>query len=101
MSELFSTGCLNNRVREVLHRSPCRGDKFWNKTKKRNRSGVVRSSGRSEDEWIKAPVPHLRIVTGGLWRAVEQRFESCDNVPSAPMAGNCSADRPAREPDTR
>ena len=58
----------------MLFRELYRGWKVWNKTKKRNRFGEHHVSDRSEDQWERKSVPHLRIVSDELWEAAHARM---------------------------
>jgi site-specific DNA recombinase len=62
-------------VHEALHRDRYRGVLVWNKTKKRDRWGRVRVSGRDRSEWLTTEAPHLRIVPEDLWQAAHRQIE--------------------------
>ncbi len=61
-------------VRDVLIRELYRGEVVWNKTRKRNAWGQTDPSNRPESEWLRVPVPELRIVTDEQWTAVQARL---------------------------
>ena len=68
------SGWAPSSVREVLHRSLCRGEIVWNRTKKRDAWGQKRRHARPEADWLSIPVEALRIVPEALWRAVHARM---------------------------
>ena len=70
------SGWSPSSIREVLHRPLYRGQRVWNRTKKRNRWGVVAQRRRPEKEWLTIPVEHLRIISDGLWTRVQQQLAS-------------------------
>ena len=61
-------------VRAVLYRELYRGEIVWNRTKKRDSWGVKRQRPRAESEWLRVPVPELRIVDESLWDAAHARL---------------------------
>ena len=63
-------------VREMLHRDLYRGELVWNKTRKRDQWGRTRRSARPVEEWIRVPVPELRIVPDALWQAAHARLDA-------------------------
>ncbi|MBI4207199.1 MAG: recombinase family protein [Betaproteobacteria bacterium] len=62
-------------VQEILHRDLYRGWLVWNRTRKRDARGRKRPSARRPEDWIRVPVPHLRIVSDDLWAAAHERLE--------------------------
>jgi len=63
-------------VRAVLHRRLYAGEAVYNKTRKRNLSGEVHFTPRCEKEWVRTPVPALRIVTDDDWNAAHERLHA-------------------------
>ena len=61
-------------VHAVLFRQRYRGEIVWNRTKKRDRWGQHRASDRPEDQWLRVPAPHLRIVPEELWQAAHAKI---------------------------
>jgi site-specific DNA recombinase len=66
----------SSSVREVLRRPLYRGQIVYNKSKKRNAWGQVKTQSRPESEWITVPAPALRIVPDALWKAAHARLET-------------------------
>jgi site-specific DNA recombinase len=66
-------------VHEALFRPRYRGEIVWNRTRKRDRWGQHRASDRSEDQWLRVPAPHLRIVPEELWQAAHARITAARN----------------------
>jgi site-specific DNA recombinase len=64
----------SSSVHAVLFRPRYRGEMVWNQTKKRDRFGLHRATARSEDQWLRVPAPHLRIVPEELWQAAHARI---------------------------
>ena len=62
-------------IHEMLRRERYRGVHIWNQTvKQRNpETGLKVSKPRPPSEWIRAEVPHWRIVSDELWDAVQLR----------------------------
>ncbi len=74
-------------VREVLHRDMYRGIITWNKTKKRDASGDVHPSPKSEEHWVRTYREDLRIVTDEQWEAAHaliRKARSVVNTPTGP-----------------
>jgi site-specific DNA recombinase len=63
-------------VRDVVHRQLYRGLIVWNRTQKRDAWGHKRPQRRKEHEWLRVPVPELRIVSDELWQAAHDRLHS-------------------------
>jgi len=63
-------------VREVLRRPLYRGVIVYNKSKKRNAWGQVKTHRRAETEWITVAAPALRIVPETLWKQAHVRLET-------------------------
>jgi hypothetical protein len=66
----------SSTVREVLRRPLYGGVIVYNRSKKRNAWGQVKTHRRPESEWISVPVPALRIVSETLWKAAHARLEA-------------------------
>ena len=71
-------------IHEVLTRDLYRGEIVYNRTRKRNRWGLKRSSlpnrpgdewVRPEREWLRVPAPQLRIVPEDLWMRTQARLD--------------------------
>jgi site-specific DNA recombinase len=62
-------------VREVLYRVLYRGVLVWNQTTTKDVRGTQRQVPNPESEWLRVPVPHLRIVPDELWEAVRERLD--------------------------
>ncbi len=60
----------------MLTRPLYRGEIVWNRTRKRNVWGQKQESGRPEEQWVRVPAPHLRIVPEALWQAVQARLKT-------------------------
>jgi hypothetical protein len=67
-------GWAQSSVHEVLFREMYRGEMVWNRTRKRDRWGQKSGAARPAAEWLRVPVPHLRIVSDELWRAAHARI---------------------------
>ena len=67
-------GWAPSSVREVLHRPLYRGELVWNRTRKRNTWGVKACADRPSADWIRLPVPELRIVSDDLWSRAHHRL---------------------------
>lgn len=63
-------------VREVLRRPLYRGVIVYNRSKKRNAWGQVKTHRRPESEWISVSAPALRIIPETLWKAAHARLEA-------------------------
>ena len=61
-------------VRSILHRELYRGQRIWNKTKKRDAWGQSHRRDRPVEEWLTIEAPDLRIVPEGLWCAARARI---------------------------
>ena len=60
-------------VHAVLFRPRYRGEIVWNQTQKRDQWGQQRASDRREEQWVRVPAPHLRIVPEELWQAAHAK----------------------------
>ena len=67
-------------VRSVLYRDLYRGINVWNKTKQTDKWGKRKCETRSESEWIRTEVPHLRIVSRDEWAAAHRRLDAAKQV---------------------
>lgn len=63
-------------LRAMLERSIYRGVLTYGRLKKRDMEGHIRQRPRPEDEWLRVPVPHLRLVPEDVSEAVDARFAS-------------------------
>ena len=63
-------------VRSVLFRRLYLGEVIWNKTKKRNPWGMQQQRKRPEKDWVKLPMPHLRIIAEPDWKAAHDRLNA-------------------------
>ena len=63
-------------VREILHRTVCRGEITWNATRKREQWGIKRQRARPEREWLRVSAPELRIVDEAVWNAAHARMST-------------------------
>ena len=63
-------------IRDVLHRPLYHGDVVWNKTRKRDRSGLKRTQDNPESAWVRVAVPALQIVPDEVWDAAQARMET-------------------------
>src|SRR5262249_59076705 len=61
-------------VREAINRPLYRGEVVWNRTRKRDRWGVQKTTSRPAGEWLRQHVPALQIVSDNLWRTVHERL---------------------------
>ena len=67
-------GWATTSIREVLHRESYRGMLEWNRTQKRNAGGVQQQRARPVAEWLRQPVPALRIIDDALWEAAHTQL---------------------------
>jgi site-specific DNA recombinase len=67
-------GWCGSSVREVLLRPQYRGEVIWNRTSWHDKWDRKKFATRPEDEWVRVPAPHLRIVSDALWNAAQQRL---------------------------
>lgn len=76
-------------VRHVLKNRRYTGQIIWNTKRKVRVPGTGRRiyRRRPESEWITTSAPHLRIVPGELFAAVERRFEITQKLWGAGVAG--------------
>jgi hypothetical protein len=63
-------------VRSVLYRDLYRGISVWNKRRQTDALGQRKCERRPESEWIRAEVPHLRIVSEAQWAEAHRRLAS-------------------------
>jgi len=61
-------------VRAVLHNEVYRGVNVWNKRKQSDRWGQRACRLRAPEDWIRADVPHWRVVTDEQWEAAHRRL---------------------------
>ena len=71
-----ASGWSGTSVWALLQRPIYHGEIIWNKTRKRDRWGQQHQTPRPEREWIRVPVPALRIVDEEIWSAVQARREA-------------------------
>ena len=69
-------GWSSSSVLEILYRELYRGVFVWNRTKKRDARGRKRPTERRPEDWIRVPVPQLRIVSDALWTAAHERLDT-------------------------
>ena len=62
----------SSSVRAVLRRPLYRGEIVWNQTRKRDGWGQANRRQRAAEEWLRVPVPDLRIVSPKLWKAADR-----------------------------
>src|SRR5207249_3816494 len=75
-------------VREIIRRELYAGVVVWNRSQKITRRGTKAQRQRPEAEWLRREAPELRIVSEGLWRAVERRRErAASSFPSVTRDG--------------
>lgn len=67
-------------VREVLFRPLYRGEIIWSQTRKRNTWGQTHQTGRPEADWIRVPMPALRIVSEDVWARAHARLAAVRGV---------------------
>lgn len=60
----------------MLHRRRYVGEIVWNQTRKRDKWGQRRQTGRDRAEWITVPAPELRIIDAELWQAAHRQIEA-------------------------
>lgn len=91
-------GWCPSSVREILFRPLYRGEFVWNQSRKRDVWGQHRQSARPETEWLRVPVPHLRIVDDDLWTRAHDRItlisQRMKTAWGAPMARQRDRDSP-------
>jgi DNA invertase Pin-like site-specific DNA recombinase len=75
-------------VRTVLYRDLYRGSNVWNKRRKSDAWGQRACRPRPESEWIRADVPHLRIVTDAEWHAAHKRMDGARRLYLAATGGS-------------
>jgi site-specific DNA recombinase len=61
-------------TRTVLYRDLYRGVYVWNRRRRSDAWGQLAPRRRAEDEWIRADVPHLRVVSDEEWNAAHDRL---------------------------
>src|SRR5256885_1225252 len=69
-------GWASSSVREVLHRELYRGERIWNRSRKRDNWGVKRQRDRPPSEWIHIPVPELAVISEDLWKVAHRQMEA-------------------------
>jgi hypothetical protein len=84
-------------VRGILLRELYRGVVVWNKTRKRDAFRQVNQQPRPASEWLRAAVPHLRILDDALWTRVQARRREAETL-AARMAGGRLSGRPPKAP---
>lgn len=69
---------LGSAVYSMLQNEVYRGEVIWNRSRwvKDPDSGVRRRVERPRSEWIVREAPELRIVSDGLWNAVQSRIHA-------------------------
>jgi site-specific DNA recombinase len=69
-------GWVASSLLAILQRDQYRGEIVYNKTRKRDAWGQQNQQPRPESEWIRVPMPHLRIVTDEQWECAQQQRAS-------------------------
>ena len=67
-------GWAASSVREVLHRSVYKGVLTWNKSRKRDRTGVKRQQDKPASEWLALARPDLAVITDAEWEPAHARI---------------------------
>jgi site-specific DNA recombinase len=67
-------GWTSSTIRTMLFRELYRGKYIWNMRRQTDMWGQRKSQRRPEAEWIRADVPHLRIVSEAQWNAAHARL---------------------------
>jgi site-specific DNA recombinase len=75
-------------VRTVLYRELYRGISIWNRRRQTDAWGQRKCERRPEEEWIRAEVPHLRIVTHEQWADAHRRLSAARQTCFASSNGN-------------
>jgi site-specific DNA recombinase len=68
-------GWAPSAIREILHRELYRGISIWNQTQTVQIGGTKEQRQRPESEWLRIPVPSLRIVSDQDWERVQERIK--------------------------
>ena len=84
-------GWAPSTVREILHRELYRGVIVWNKSQKRDKWGKKHQQDRPETDWLRVPVPDLRIVDDEVWNASRHGWPSRARHTCGTPAGGCGA----------
>jgi site-specific DNA recombinase len=87
-------------VRTVLFRRTYLGELIWNKTKKRNPSGVQQPRKRPEKDWLTIPMPQLRIISDAEWKSAHDRLTATRAIYLRGTNGNLWG-RPASTLDSK
>jgi DNA invertase Pin-like site-specific DNA recombinase len=61
-------------IRRLLANALYRGEFIWNKTHGRNNRDRRKTVRAAASEWVRVPMPELRIVDDATWFAVQKRF---------------------------
>jgi site-specific DNA recombinase len=64
----------SSTVREVLYRELYKGVLVWNRTRKRDTWGQVKQKARDEADWLRVPVPKLRVIPDAIWDQAHARL---------------------------
>lgn len=67
-------------VRSIVLRPIYRGEMIYNTTKKKDQWGQHKTTDRPEREWIRTPMPALRIVDDALWYTAQTRLDGIRTV---------------------
>jgi site-specific DNA recombinase len=81
-------------VRSVLYRDLYRGVSVWNRRRQTDDWGQRKTQRRPESEWIRAEVPHLRIVSDEEWSAAHHRLDAAQRT----YLKACNGNRHGRPP---
>lgn len=69
-------GWAPSTIREILRRDLYRGVQTFGRTKKRNDEWIVQPRTQPSANWLRVPVPELRIVPEALAEAVDARLQA-------------------------
>jgi hypothetical protein len=84
-------------VRDILGRELYRGAVVWNRTKKRDDWGAVKTQARPADEWMRMQDESLRIIPDSLWKRVASRRKDTEGKTIRFSSGRMSG-RPPKTP---
>jgi site-specific DNA recombinase len=75
-----SLGWAPSAIREILHRELYRGISIWNQTQTVQIGGTKKQRQRPQSEWLRIPVPRLRIVSDLDWERVQKRIKESATI---------------------
>jgi len=73
-------GWAPSAIREILHRELYRGISIWNQTQTVQIGGTKKQRQRPQSEWLRVPVPSLRIVSDLDWERVQKRIKESATI---------------------